>query len=71
MNAVVTTAADRQRWLVAVGGAFIAIIMVAGMARFPSPKLIDPESPPSAFELRRVAAADLAQSEEEIGRAHV
>ena len=64
MNPVMAAAADRQRWSIAAAGALLAITMIAGMARFPSPNLTDPVPPPPAFELRRVAAADRVQSEE-------
>lgn len=64
MNAVMTATADRQRWLIAVIGAAITIAVVGGMVRFPPLAPTDPAPPPSAFELRRVAAADLVQSEE-------
>jgi len=64
MNRVMAAAADRQRWLSAVIGALATIAVVGGLVRFPPLNFTDPAPPPSAFELRRVAAADLIQSEE-------
>lgn len=64
MNAVMTAVADRQRWLIAIGGALITVAVITAMVRFPLSNPTDRAPAPAAFELRRVAAADLVQSEE-------
>lgn len=55
---------EKRRWFIAVIGALMTVSGIIGMVRFPPPVSPDPISPPPPIELRWVAAADLAKSEE-------